>query len=94
MIDKLPTSMILPPPVKRPVAGVQTSGDGLDVNTICTVELLLVSVADAAVTVMVPVNGPKGVRGTDTVCALALAVNIVVPEIVTLGADEELTVNE
>ena len=89
----MPISIILPPPVKRPVAGVQTSGDGLDVNTIGTVELVLVSVADAAVTVMVPVNGPKGVRGTDTVCALALAVNIVDPEIVTLGADEESTVN-
>jgi len=79
--------------VKRPVAAVQTSGDGLDVNTIGTVEPELVSVADANVTVMVPVNGPKDVGGTDTVCELVLAVNVVELEIVTLGAEEELIVN-
>ena len=74
--------------MKRPSAGVQTSGDGLDVKTIATVEPELVSVADAAVTVMVPDNGPTEVRGTDTVCELALAVNDVELDIVTLGADE------
>jgi hypothetical protein len=41
---------------------------------------------------MVPVNGPTAVRGTDTVCAVALAVNDVELDIVTLGAEEELIV--
>jgi hypothetical protein len=93
VIDKPPSSISLPPPVKRPVAAVQTSGDGFDVNTMATVEPELVSVADADVTVMVPVNGPTAVRGTDTVCAVVLAVNDVELDIVILGAEEELIVN-
>lgn len=93
MTDRPPTPRFRPPPVNRPVAAVQTSGDGLEVNTIGTLEPLLVSVADAKVTVMVPANGPTDVDGTVMVCELALAINVVELEIVVLGAVVELIVN-
>jgi hypothetical protein len=79
--------------VNRPVAAVHTSGEGVEVNTIGTVEPLLVSVAEANVTVIVPSNGPTEVGPTDTVCELALAVNFVELEIVALGVEVELIVN-
>jgi hypothetical protein len=80
-------------PLRVPVAGVQTSGDGLVLNTSATVEPELVSVADPDVTVMVPVNGPTAVAGTRTVAELALAVKDVEFVIVSLGAEVELIMN-
>ena len=93
VIDRPLTSILLPPPVKRPVAVVQTSGEGLEVNTIGTLEPLLVNVAEANVTVMVPANGPTAVTGTDTVCELEVAINVFEFEITVLGAEEDSIVN-
>jgi hypothetical protein len=58
-----------------------------------TVEPLLVNVAEANVTVIVPANGPAEVGPMDIVSELALAINVVELEIVVLGAEVEFIVN-